>query len=49
MAEGGCGARLIRLGTRDIFGESASADELLQKHGLTPLAIVERLRREFGR
>jgi len=49
MAEVGCGARLIRLGTRDVFGESASADELLQKHGLTPLAIAERLRREFGR
>ena len=35
MAESGGQARLLRLGTRDVFGESATADELLDKHGLT--------------
>jgi len=49
MAEDGCGARLIRLGTQDVFGESGEADELLAKHGLTPAAIAEQLRHEFGR
>lgn len=49
MAEDGCGARLIRLGTADVFGESGEADELLAKHGLTPTAIAEQLRHEFGR
>ncbi|MBC7235390.1 MAG: transketolase family protein [Chloroflexi bacterium] len=49
MAEDGCGGRLIRIGTRDVFGESGTADELLAKHGLTGPAIAERLRREFGR
>jgi transketolase len=49
MAEDGCGARLIRLGTRDVFGESATADELLGKHGLTPSAVAKRIGKEFGR
>jgi transketolase len=49
MAERVCGARLIRLGTQDVFGESGTADELLEKHGLTPTAIAARLRHEFGR
>ena len=49
MAEDGYGARLIRLGTRDVFGESGTADELLEKHGLTPVASAERLRHQFGR
>ena len=49
MAESGHSSRLIRLGTQDCFGESGMADELLAKHGLTPLAIAERLGREFGR
>ncbi|NLX36391.1 MAG: transketolase family protein [Chloroflexi bacterium] len=31
--------RLLRLGTRDVFGESGLADELLAKHGLTPEGI----------
>ena len=47
MAEGGCGARLIRLGTRDVFGDSGTADELLEKHGLTAPCVAERTRREF--
>ncbi|MFP3895259.1 MAG: transketolase family protein [Anaerolineales bacterium] len=49
MAEDGCGARLIRLGTRDVFGESGTADELLEKHGLTPSAVAKRVSKEFGR
>lgn len=49
MAEDGCGARLIRLGTRDVFGESGTADELLEKHGLTPSAVAKRVGKEFGR
>ena len=49
MAEEGCGSRLIRLGTRDVFGESGTADELLAKHGLTAISIAERLSREAGR
>lgn len=35
LAEEGVDARLLRLGTRDVFGESGTADELLAKHGLT--------------
>ena len=49
MAEGGCGARLMRIGTRDVFGESGNADELLALHGLTPQAIADRLSGQFGR
>ncbi len=49
IAEAGCGARLIRLGTCDVFGESGTADELLAKHGLTAPAMADRLRPEFGR
>ncbi len=48
MAEEGCGARLIRLGTRDVFGESGTADELLEKHGLTAPSIAERLSHELN-
>lgn len=49
MAESGAGARLIRIGTQDCFGESGLADELLEKHGLTPLAVAERVQHAFGR
>ena len=49
MAEDGCGARLLRLGTRDVFGESGFADELLELHGLTPQAVADRLSHAFGR
>ena len=47
MAEESCGSRLIRLGTRDVFGESGTADELLDKHGLTAPSIAERLSQEL--
>jgi transketolase C-terminal domain/subunit len=30
---------LKRLGVRDVFGESGTADELLAKHGLQPTGI----------
>jgi len=49
VATEGCAARLMCLGTRDVFGESGLADELLEKHGLTPMAVAETLRHEFGR
>ncbi|HHX44040.1 MAG TPA: transketolase family protein [Chloroflexi bacterium] len=49
MAECGSGARLVRLGTSDVFGESGTADELLAKHGLTGAQIAERIAREAAR
>lgn len=33
-------ASLVRLGVQDMFGESGTADELLQKHGLDPEGIA---------
>ncbi|MBC7255521.1 MAG: transketolase family protein [Chloroflexi bacterium] len=44
MAETGFGPPLLRLGTRDVFGESATADELLAKHGLTAEGIAQAVR-----
>jgi transketolase C-terminal domain/subunit len=49
MAEAGGSARLLRLGTRDRFGESATADELLEKHGLTPQGIAASVTGAVGR
>jgi len=40
-------ARLVRLGTQDVFGESGTADQMLAKHGLTPHAVAERVLREL--
>ncbi len=40
VAERGGAPPLVRLGTRDQFGESGTADELLLKHGLTADAIA---------
>ena len=37
----GTPAPLLRLGTKDVFGESGVADELLEKHRLTGPAIAE--------
>jgi len=34
-------ASLVRLGVQDMFGESGTADELLQKHGLDPEGIAD--------
>jgi transketolase len=36
---------LLRLGTKDVFGESGLADELLEKHRLTASLIAEDVRR----
>ena len=41
MAEGEGRARLLRLGTRDVFGESGMPDELLRRHGLTPAGVAQ--------
>jgi transketolase len=42
---------LVRLGVRDVFGESGLADELLEKHGLQPKglhqSILSALNREL--
>lgn len=44
---------LLRIGVHDVFGQSATADELLQHYGLTPdqmaAAILERLESEQRR
>jgi len=47
MAETAGRARLVRLGTLDVFGESANADELLAKHGLTGPQIADRVQKEL--
>ena len=49
MAEVGLGARLLRLGVRDAFGESGTADELLHKHGLTAEGVAASARAALGR
>jgi transketolase len=36
----GAKASLVRLGVQDMFGESGTADEVLQKHGLDPEGIA---------
>ena len=40
LAESGASAPLLRLGVKDVFGESGLADELLEKHGLQPKPIA---------
>ena len=40
LAESGICAPLVRLGVKDVFGESGLADELLEKHGLQPHGIA---------
>jgi transketolase len=42
LAEG-AKTRLVRLGVKDMFGESGVADELLQKHGLQPEGIRDNI------
>jgi transketolase len=39
---------LLRLGTKDVFGESGLADELLEKHRLTAPLIAEDVRSALG-
>jgi len=48
MADAGAGVPLLRLGTPDVFGESATADELLNKHGLTPTGICRSVLQALG-
>ncbi|MCE5258491.1 MAG: transketolase family protein [Chloroflexi bacterium] len=43
------GARLVRLGTPDVFGESGTADQMLNKYHLTPSAVAERALAELAR
>ncbi|MBI5033704.1 MAG: transketolase family protein [Chloroflexi bacterium] len=40
LAESATRARLVRLGVKDVFGESGLADELLEKHGLQPQCLA---------
>jgi len=47
LAETGSVPPLLRIGTRDEFGESGTADELLLKYGLTPESIAERTLQRF--
>lgn len=37
------GGRLVRIGSRDLYGESASTDELRSKHQMDPEGILEQL------
>ena len=48
LAEMGGAPRLLRIGTRDQFGESGPADELLSKYGLTATAVSLRICQALG-
>ncbi len=41
--------RLVRIGIEDCWGESAPNDFLLEKHGLTPQRVADRVLRELSR
>ncbi len=41
LAEGRCNVPFRRMGVLDTFGESGTAEQLLELHGLTPARIVE--------
>lgn len=41
LAEGRCNVPFRRMGIADMFGESGTAEQLLERHGLTPAKIVE--------
>jgi len=40
--------RVIRIGIEDMWGESAPNAWLLERHGLTPAAVADRVRRELA-
>jgi transketolase len=40
--------RVIRIGIEDMWGESAPNAWLLERHGLTPEAVADRVRRELA-
>jgi transketolase len=42
------GSRIIRIGIEDMWGESAPNAWLLERHGLTPAAVADRVRRELA-
>ncbi len=44
IAEAGVGRRLLRIGVKDVFGESGSPDELLAKHKMDAPGIAEQVR-----
>jgi transketolase len=41
--------RLVRIGISDTWGESAPNDFLLERHGLSPERVAERIEREWSR
>lgn len=47
LAEAGVGRRLLRIGVRDVFGESGSPEELLAKHKMDAPGIAEQVRALF--
>lgn len=47
LAEAGVGRRLLRIGVRDVFGESGSPEELLAKHKMDSPGIAEQVRALF--
>ncbi len=49
LAEMGAPARLLRLGTQDVFGESGLADELLARHGLTGEGVATAVQAALAR
>ena len=49
LAESGTSAPLLRLGVKDVFGESGLADELLEKHGLQPRSIAASVQTALSR
>jgi transketolase len=47
LAELPSNARLVRLGTPDVFGESGTADQMLAKYRLTPQGVVDQIENEL--
>lgn len=45
LAEAGHMPRLLRIGIQDCFGQSGTADELLEYYGLTPMHMASQIRR----
>lgn len=48
LAEAGLGRRLLRIGVRDVFGESGAPEELLARYELDAPGIARQLRRLLG-
>jgi transketolase C-terminal domain/subunit len=43
LAEAGHMPRLLRIGLQDCFGQSGTADELLQDYSLTPAHVAKQI------